>query len=392
MSLSEFPCLLALQLAAIVAACGLGPGPARICRAADHSGSAPTGEFKIAKDGRLILLPVALGPKTISCLVDTGASLCAFDVTLKEVLGQSRGVRHLQGADGPFRAETFDWPDARLGEQVLKTEQPVACLDLRHIRAATNEPVLGVLGMDLLRTSRFQIDFDKGILRFLPSPPDASRDWGERIPVRFLRDGPPLIAGSPAADVRDDFVIDTGAQGNSLQEALFDALIDDGRIRKGASFTSVAATRQVRGQRGRVDLFSVGPLEHRELRFSRLKYSSLGLRYLSRYVVTFDFPDGYIYLRNGAHHSRAEPRATSGLTLKWQEGLPVVESVRADGPAARAGLARSDALLRIDGKDAVEFDHFSLRELLTSEAGRNVKLTIRRGERLLEVAVVLAED
>jgi len=392
MSSSENRCLFTLRFAAIVAVCFLGAGLVRNCCAADPAASELSGEFKIGKDGRLVLLPVTLGPKTISCLVDTGASLCAFDTTLKEFLGQSRGTRNLQGAEGPFRVETFDWPDARLGEQVLKTEQPVACLDLRHIREATNEPVLGVLGMDLLRTARFQIDFDEGIFRFLSSSPDDSRDWGERVSVRFMRDGPPLIAGSPGADVHDDFVIDTGAQGNSLQEALFDALIDDGRIRRGASFTSVAATRQVRGQRGRVDRFSIGPLEHRGLRFSRLKYNSLGLRYFSRYVVTFDFPDGFIYLRKGAHHARPEPRATSGLTLKWQDGLPVVESVRADGPAARAGLARPDVLVRIDDEEATAFDHFSLRELLTSEPGRAVKLSVRRGDRVLEFAVVLDED
>jgi hypothetical protein len=392
MSSSECRCLLALQFAAIISACVLSLRPAQSCRAADHVASAPTGEFKIGKDGRLVLLPVTLGPKTILCLVDTGACLSAFDVTLKKVLGPPRGMRLLQAADGPLRVETCDWPDARLGERNLKCDQPVACFDLRHIREATNQPVLGVIGMDVLRTVRFQIDFDEGIFHFIPSLPDDSSEWGARIPVRFLHDGPPLIAGSLSADVREDFVIDTGAQGNSLEEALFDALSDDGRIRRGALFTSVAATRQVRGQRGRLDLFSVGPLEHRELRFSRLKYSSLGLRYFSRYVVTFDFPDECIYLRNGAHHNRPEPRATSGLTLKWENGLPVVEAVRADSPAARAGLARSDALVRIDSKEAAEFDHFSLRELLTSEAGRAVKLTIRRGERVLEVTVVLAED
>jgi hypothetical protein len=392
MSSSENRLPLAHQFAVIFAVCVLGTGPVRICRAADPAASELSGEFTIGKDGRLVLLPVTLGPKTISCLVDTGASLCAFDTTLKEFLGQSRGTRNLQGAEGPFRVETFDWPNAKLGEQVLKTAQPVACLDLRHIRDATNEPVLGVLGMDLLRTARFQIDFDEGIFRFLPSRPDNSREWGVQIPVRFKRDGPPLITACAAADVHDDFVIDTGAQGNSLQEALFDALIDDGRIRKGASFTSVAATRQVRGQRGRVDRFSIGPQEHRELRFSRLKYSSLGLRYFSRYVVTFDFPDGCVYMRKGVHHLRPEPRATSGLTLKWQDRLPIVESVRADGPAARAGLARADVLVRIDGKEATEFDHFSLRELLTSEPGRRVKLSVRRAEHVLDFAVVLDED
>jgi S1-C subfamily serine protease len=123
-----------------------------------------------------------------------------------------------------------------------------------------------------------------------------------------------------------------------------------------------------------------------------LQYNSLGLRYFSRYVVTFDFPDACLYLRQGAHHARPEPGATSGLTLKWESAAPVVDAVRTDGPAARAGLARFDVLVGIDGKEAAEFDHFSLRELLTSEAGRRVKLRVRRGERELDFIVLLAED
>jgi len=350
------------------------------------------GEFKIGKDGRLVLLPVSLGARTISCLVDTGACLSAFDVTLKGSLRQSRGTRTLQAAGGPLRVETWDWPDARLGDHDLNSGQPVACLDLRHIREATNEPVLGVLGMDFLRTVRFQIDFDEGLLRFLPLLTEAPGALDVRIPVRFLRDGPPLIAGSLDADSRHDFVIDTGAQGNSLKAELFDALVDEGRIRIGSSFTSVAAAGAFRGQRGRLDGLSVGPLEHRGLRFSRLSYSSLGLRYFSRYVVTFDFPNECVYLRNGVHHARHEPGATSGLTLRWENSAPVVESVRADGPGAKAGLAQFDVLTSIDGKGAAEYDHFALRELFTSEAGRRVKLTVRRGERLLDLVVLLAED
>src|SRR5262245_43903151 len=247
----------ALRLAAIVSVSALFTGSVPICRAADpqpdRAARVPTGEFKIGKDGRLVLLPVTLGSRTISCLLDTGACLSAFDVTLAELLGQPRGMRNLQTADRLIQVQTFDWPDARLDGQVFKGDQPAACLDLRHIREATNERVLGVIGIDLLRAVRFQIDFDEGTLRLLPSLPEAPGELGVKIPVRFLRDGPPVIAGSPGTHRRRDFVIDTGAQGNSLEAALFDGLVNDGQIRIGASFSSVTATGAFRGQRGRLE-------------------------------------------------------------------------------------------------------------------------------------------
>jgi hypothetical protein len=388
--------LTVLRFAAVLCAYVSLAKPARICLAADTTPSlaapALTGDFKIGKDGRLVLLPVTIGSKTISCLVDNGASLSAFDVTLKEALGKPQGTRLLKTAAGLVRVETYGWPEARLGDRVLQTDRPVACLELRHFQQAINEPILGVLGMDLLRLVPIQIDFDEGIFRFLPSLPVARDELGVKIPLRFLRDGTPVLVGSPGAARREDFVIDTGAQGNSLREYMFDELLDQGNIRVGTMFTSVTATGAARGQRGRLDKICVGPLEHEGLRFSRLGYSSLGLRYFSRFVVTFDFPDECVYLRRGAHHARPEPVATSGLTLTWDNESPVVESVRADGPGAKAGLARFDVLVRINGRDAAEYDHFALRELLTSEVGRRVRMTVRRGNRLLDLVVELGED
>ena len=47
--------------------------------------------------------------------------------------------------------------------------------------------------------------------------------------------------------------------------------------------------------------------------------------------------------------------------------------------------------MRIDGRDAVTYDHFSLRQLLTSEVGRKVSLVIGRNGREIETTVVLME-
>jgi predicted aspartyl protease len=266
-------------------------------------------EFKIRKDGRLILLPLKIGSRTVSCLVDTGASLSAFDISLKDALGEPRGERVVTTPAGRLRVRTYAWPEARLGDQLLESDQSVTCLELERIRQIVREPIFGVIVMDLLASVPFQVDFDRGILRFLASLPELRDELRVRIPVRFGRDGTPMRSGTIDGDVIDDFVIDTGAQGNSLQEDLFDALFEQEHIRVGAAFESVTANGAVHGQRGRLDAISVGWLKHQGLRFSRVRYSSLGLRYFSRYVVTFDFPGECIYLRRGAHHARPEPGA-----------------------------------------------------------------------------------
>ena len=79
---------------------------------------------------------------------------------------------------GVHEVETYEWPDATLGRHKLKTNQPVAGLDLMSVRHASGEEVYGVIGMDVLRSHRVQIDFDSGSLRIFRSLPEDARGAG----------------------------------------------------------------------------------------------------------------------------------------------------------------------------------------------------------------------
>jgi hypothetical protein len=340
----------------------------------------------------LLLVSARLGDRNILCLLDTGACLSALDVRWKIAVGKFRETRLLQTPAGATRVETFDWPKMTLGGQALESNAPLACLDLEGLRRATNEDIRGILGMDVLGALRLQIDFDEGQVRFLESLPEDRTGLGTPIPIEFNDDGTPFIAGLVGGDTPERFLIDTGAQGNSLEFARFDELLDRGCIRLGSSFVSLTAAGEARGDRGRLSKLSVGSLSHENLRFSRTNVNSLGLRYLSRFVIAFDFPEGFAYLQRGANPMRPEPRATSGMTLQWIDGKPVVESVRTAGPAEAAGVKPRDVLLQINHKHASEFDPFALRQLLTSKGGTSVPLTVRRAERTIDLVLTLSPD
>jgi len=368
---------------------------AAVGRAADRSDgrgrTPPRDEFAIGKDGRLILLPVKLRDRNLNCLLDTGASRSAIDASLKDELGVLCGTRLLKTPAGLKRVEVYNWPDAKLSGQPLKSDRPIACLDLADTRRGTNEEILGVIGMDILGKCRLQIDFDRGVLRFLESLPSAF-ELGEKIPIEFSRDGTPFIAGFVGNERAERFLIDTGAQGNSFDADLFDQLLSQGAIKLGISSTCVTVAGTVQGDRGEISGLAVGPFAHTALRFSRLNVNSLGIRYFSRFRVTFDFPGKAVYLQRGAHYTRPEPRATSGLTLNWIGGEAVVESVREQGPAHVVGIRPGDLLVSVNGNDAVVHDPFMLRQLLTSEGGKQVAITVNRGGRVLGFEIVLAAD
>jgi hypothetical protein len=324
--------------------------------------------------------------------VDTGASLSGFDESLKPVLGQPRGHRKLKTPGGSTRVEEFDWPDAKLRDQPLATDRRIVVVDLAEIRQATNDRIYGVIGMDVLRKYRLQIDFDAGWLRFLESLPANTGKLGERIPMEFTDEGAPYFVGSLGDQASDRFLIDTGTQGNSLEATVFDELREQDFVQPERGFANVTLAGELRGRRGKLDRLTVGPFTREGLRVSRINFSSVGLHYLSRFRITFDFPGRCAYLQKGKHYAKPEPCATSGLSILWIDGEPVIEEVRADGPGDRAGVKLRDVLVRVDGRPAAEFDPFALRQVLTSVGGRKVPLTVRRGTHELDVDVVLEDD
>jgi hypothetical protein len=355
-------------------------------------GAPPVGEFEIGKDGRFLIVPAAHDGKELLCLVDTGASVSAFDVSLRDSLGEPRGHKLLKTPGGFVRREMFDWPDVRLGDSSLRSRQHVICLDLSDVRHATNSEIYGVIGMDILKSSLMQVDFDAGRLRFLKALPADRRPLGEPVAMPHGEGGTPQLIGRIGAERFVRFVIDTGAQGNSVEAELFDELADEGLVGTGRTFVSVTIAGELRGQRGRLSDLTIGPFTQRGLRVSRINLSSVGLRYFSRFQTTFDFPAERVYLRRGAGFERPEPAATSGTTIIWDNGEPTIETVRPKGAGARAGLAPLDVLVRVNGRPAREFDPFALRELFTSTAGLTIPLQVRRAGQEFSSNLVLEED
>lgn len=351
-----------------------------------------SGEFTIGKEGRLILLPIEMEGRPLQFLVDTGACRTGFNLSLRESLGPMVGRQRLQTHAGITNVDTFVWPTVTLNGQSLKSDLNVVCVDLTDLSQATNKQIDGVLGMDVLRSQRMRIDFDQGILTFMESLPQPRSKFGTRLPLGFSESGVPYLTGAVGDVPTARFFIDTGAQGNSLNPELFDRLVEKQQLRSGGPFTSVTVAGMVQGGRGYLDHLTIGPIHHEGLRTSRVAPSSVGLRYLSRYRVTFDFPDRSVYLSPGEEHSKPEPHASCGMSLRWIDGKVTVESVKPASPAARAKIHPSDVLVGIDGKPATDFDQFSLRQLLTYEPGRKVAFRLFRDDQVISTELVLEED
>lgn len=114
--------------------------------------------------------------------------------------------------------------------------------------------------------------------------------------------------------------------------------------------------------------------------------------FFARYVAgtaELDYAAGLAVVGLEPRWSRRGPEAWLGLSLKREGERTLVATVRADGPAYGAGVYAGDELLALDGWRVNE-EQLNAR-LGERAPGDTVRLTLFRGDALLEVPVTLAQ-
>jgi len=119
---------------------------------------------------------------------------------------------------------------------------------------------------------------------------------------------------------------------------------------------------------------------HRDLLAVDGPHNAVGLDYLSRFHVTFDFRNAQACLHCGARFDDPSQIDLSGLLLERVDGETTVHAVRDGGAAARAGMVPGDCILSIDGVPATELSMLAVRRAFSAD-DRILHLTVRRGRR-----------
>ena len=244
-------------------------------------------------------------------------------------------------------------PDLQVGRLKPPPAARALCASLLEPRQAFDGPLDGFIGMDFLLPHIVQLDFDAQKVRFLKTlPPEP----GELFPI-FL--GTSRQQNVPhlwvkATDTALVFAIDTGFNGTlQVDSRSFDELDNGGRIglRSEAMFSSAGGTHS--HLTGRLDSLTVGEFTHRDLIVDRHSRSNVvGLRYLKRFLVTFDFPRNVVYLKPGKGFDQLDEWNLSGLHIWRVNGEAVIESVDAGSPAASLGLQAKDVVVEVNGQPA----------------------------------------
>lgn len=333
----------------------------------------------------LMCIPIRFYGKDYSFLLDTGCSRTAVDTEFRARLGIPVGISRTKGSDGIVFLDRFRAPESTILGRPLRDLVEVVCTDLSGCRDTTGLDVHGILGMDVLRHQRFRIDFDRGEITFLASVP---RDSGMPIDLGWTRAGIPTVIGCIRGIEDQTFSVDTASNAEgSVFSVLITQLLENGSAMPLQSNIRTSIVRSAVRRRVRLNELSVGEFRHVGLTFTEANLNLLGAGYLSRFVVTFDFPGGVMYLKPGADFLKPSRRELSGAQLWRPGGVTKVRLVLDGTPARRAGLQTDDVIEEVEGRPAASL---RLSEIVSRLCvPRDCRLAIARGSQRFSITVFL---
>lgn len=346
-------------------------------------------EFELSAEQSLPTVPVRLAGQTYEFILDTGAETTVYDRIIGSPLGEVREspVNSPKSSTGTRLAQ-FVQPRAQLGGLSLDDGTLKFCFDLQLMRDLHERPYCGIVGLDFLRKHIVQFDFDAGMTRLLSRLPD---DPGEPFP--FAAD--PLhraaVVGTPGRLGGITFLLDSGSDGSiGIETSLHRDLLRVGRLTHVQPAGQITAGGIVDSTSARLNSFRVGAFAHDRLVTYSGSHNILGMRYLSRFLVTIDYPRQQVYLKKRSTFAEPDRRDVSGLWLIRTGGQTIVDNVAPFSPGIEAGLQPDDVLLSINGRDIARRPLTGIRRLLEDE-GVTLSVSILRNGQPMETTLALRE-
>ena len=373
---------------------GLFPAGCRPAEPARTSAPTVLAQFPIPEAGDPILLPVSFEGREYLFKLDTASSHTVFDTSLKDKLGKAIKAVKVKTAAGPIKGELFHAPDAFLGPLNLKDCRRIGVIDIDPGSPVGQKKYHGIIGMNFLKKYVVQIDSDEGLLSFLEPEPDRGifsflwpktkkhSDWGQEIRIEHKLLSPiPYIKGSVDGK-KVTFMVDTGyvfhIDSPNLPVSDTTGELEARIFKMSPSKIQYETTRthRIPGKAGTSSQstssaafarFSIGTLQYKDVIFDQSQKSVLGMPFLSRHLVTFDFPNHRMYLKKNEHFDKPSCFYISltkpGFVIRRKSDDIFVHSVDPKDTAYRKGVRQDDIILKIDDIDVRSYALVELVEL-----------------------------
>lgn len=227
--------------------------------------------------------------------LDTGSPVTVFDKSLQPRLGQRLGTTAVTYPGlGPKRGRVYAAPRLYLGNAQLMTGSWIVTDDLGRI-PFPNRQVRGILGMDCLRHYCIQLDFSARKIRFLDPEVAAKAALGKAFPLTFSSGLVNVFVGENFIGAKGSAsAIDTGDNGDGgLESKLFLAALQDQR----GVLTNRSDIGAAKPAKAYFPEVVFGGEKYADVKlWQSVGMNTIGLRFLARHLVTFNFPKRTMYL------------------------------------------------------------------------------------------------
>lgn len=383
----------------------------------------------------LIFIPLNINGAELTFLLDTGvAENTIFSLENKDVTLSSMERMKFSGLGGNASIEGFksDHNIGKVGEHFVNYSLSLYIIldESFNISPHVGIPVNGIIGYHFFKDHPIIIDYTtKKITVFNDTElfRKKVRKFDE-MPISIEKFKPYVNTDVEMTNERKDskLLIDLG---NSDAIWLFPVLIKNFVYNRPniEDFLGRGFNGDIFGKRSRIHNFYLGDFKFEKpltampdeysiqhLNLVEDRKGSVGGEIMRRFTVAFDYPNGKLYLRKNRNYNDPFHFNMSGLDfrqdgLQWEKDYLTLETkntnkssngvetfnsnlqykfvlkplfsiagVRKDSPAEKAGLKKDDRLITINGKKTLDMTLNKIMELMKSEEGKIINMTVNR--------------
>lgn len=354
-------------------------------------------------EGGVVLVDVCInGHPPAPFILDTGGHAILTADAAKKLGLQTRGQGVIAGSGPGTMSSSYTMVgDTALGDAHVR-DLPFSVMPFPYgfyERGEGNEPIAGILGLEIFLRFAVTFDYDRGELQLQPfdhgrAPPAVK---GDALTFRFTDDMPLIVAQQDGHEGM--FGIDTG---NSGYVMTFPQWAERNGITahyaNGAPIPTGAVGGLFTAHLAHARDFVLGrqPLDNVVVMLTRpdaggagnpTEAGNIGQDVLSRFNLHFDYRRQQMVLMPRANAPAAN-YAMAGIRVLKKKEQPdrfQVIDVMPGSPAAQAGLKKGDAIVAANGKPALTIGSYDLRDI-SSRQPEGTPLTLKLADgRLLEM-------
>ncbi len=312
------------------------------------------------------------------------------------------------GREEPLPAFIADNLNYRLNDDFVFSQKPVVVLkEALNMSDYMGESIFGLIGGDILKEYRVEIDYNNEYLKLSK----------HRKPIkskRYLRKDISIVNGKPYTDITIEHdgrkeilqvLLDTGFSGalslypkdinNPFKtEPSIDNYRGNGINGAITSTLKLFDKLQFAGKPFKnVTVNFLDSASMKNFNPQNVADGGVGSEILKRYRVIFDYENKKVYLKKNRQFGNPFNYNIAGLRIKAtdKEKAVLVENVRPESPASKAGLLENDYLISVDNKRVRNLRFDRIYGLLNDEKDPNKRLTVKRNDEIITLELFIQD-